>query len=495
MISMQVHIFVRLILNSFLVVMLSESDVAGTSLDVVTNSLINLSNIPNGMVSGATTDELNWITHQSSDRYISEISDSFLQYLNEEENSEEITPDIIKELNDLERECVPKSSLKQMNNEISRFTKFLSDKKLSTEILKVPPAILDTYLRYYYSSLRTKDGQFYAPKTLICVRASIHRYLQLNRPAVNVIEDSMFSQSNRMLKTMIAKFKNSGQRKKESYPVIEKKDMESIRSYFDRSSPTILQQEIIFNLIYYFGLRGRETLPHLTKDSFEVKTSSSGRRYLTINHEMLSKNAKASLRAAEYEDIKQYRMYENKDNAQECPLICWDTYINMISESPFLFPKPSNMQPHRMTNWFCPRQVVGKNSIDNLMSDLSKTIVLSKRYTNHCIRVTMITSLKEHGYSNVQISSISGHKNPHSVDKYFRRRRDEDLEDMADSLQLESSTRATSVHIEKVTRKARIITVTCDGSTADGNPREHLRNASEVYFNGRFENCSFNVFK
>ena len=171
--------------------------------------------------------------------------------------------------------------------------------------LFVPKSILDTYLRFYYSSLRTKDGRFYAPKSLICIRASIHRYFQLNRPSVNIIEDSMFSLLNRMLKTMVAKFKTSGQKVSESYPVIAKKDMELLRSYFDRSSPTVLQEKIIFNLIYHFGLRGRESIPLLTKDSFELKTSSTGS---TINHTMLSKNAKASLRTKEFEDKKQYRI-------------------------------------------------------------------------------------------------------------------------------------------------------------------------------------------
>ncbi len=157
------------------------------------NHLINLSNIPNGMISGLGTDELEWISVESNDRFIDEISGDFLRYLNEEEASEAITSDILKELDDLEKECIPQSSLKQMNNEISRLKTFLSGKKMSIEILKVPKSILDTYLRFYYSSLRTKDGRFYAPKSLICIRASIHRYFQLNRPSVNIIEDSMFS--------------------------------------------------------------------------------------------------------------------------------------------------------------------------------------------------------------------------------------------------------------------------------------------------------------
>ena len=466
----------------------------------LTESLIDLSNIPEGQISGLDTETLNWVTEQSSERFISELSDGFLNFLNEEETSERVDEEILNELDELEKENTPRSSLQQTTANISRFRTFLTEKNLSSDIDKVPPAILDTYLRYFYSSLRTKDGKLYAPKTLICIRAAIHRYFQINRPNVNIIEDRSFCQSNRMLKTMVAKFKKSGQEvSKERYPVIQKKDMEKIRLYFDRSTPMKLQEEIIFNLLYYFGLRGRETLPHLTKDSFSLETSSTGKVFLTIQHEILSKNAKASLRTKDFNDIKTYRMYEYPEKSEECPIVAWKLYIEMISDSPYLFPKPSAMQIHRRKKNFCEKQPLGKHSIDNLMSNLSRKIDLSRMYTNHCIRVTMITGLKEHGFSNAEISDISGHKNPHSVDRYFRRRKDEDLENMADSLHLESSASASLVHVQKISSKARILTMSSEmcASTSGIIHEAGINKPIQpvINFNGRFYNCSFNIHK
>ena len=104
-----------------------------------------------------------------------------------------------------------------------------------------------------------------------------------------------------MLKTMVAKFKRSGQKTpQESYAVIEYEDINKIRNYFDRSTAEQLQDEVIFTLLFYLGLRGRETLPHLSKDSIVCETSSTGRKYLRICHEILSKNAKASLDQKEF---------------------------------------------------------------------------------------------------------------------------------------------------------------------------------------------------
>ena len=73
-------------------------------------------------------------------------------------------------------------------------------------------------------------------------------------------------------------------------------------------------------------------------------------------------------------------------------------YIEIISDSPFLFLKPSAMHLHRQTKRFCEKQPFGKHSIDNLMSNLSRKFDLLKKNTNHCVRV--ITGLKEHGFSN-----------------------------------------------------------------------------------------------
>ena len=106
--------------------------------------------------------------------------------------------------------------------------------KLNEHILSIPPKMLNKYLRYFYSQLRKNDGLFYSPKTLACFRAGIHRYLPLHRPEINIIEDDIFRQSNRMLTAKVAEFKKSGQQKEKSYDVIQKEDMRKLRSYFEQ---------------------------------------------------------------------------------------------------------------------------------------------------------------------------------------------------------------------------------------------------------------------
>ena len=172
---------------------------------------------------------------------------------------------------------------------------------------------------------------------------------------------------------MVAKFKRSGQKKpEESYPIIENADMNKIRNYFDRKTAKNLQYEVIFNLLFFFGLRGRETLPHLTKESIICETSSTGKKYLRICHDILSKNAKASLDPKEFEDLKKARIYENTDDKSKCPVEAWNLYFESISDLIHLFPKPSNLKSKRSAKWYTPTQKLGKNKLDCFMSNSSK---------------------------------------------------------------------------------------------------------------------------
>lgn len=468
----------------------------------------NLSLFPNGIY--GATNEIEQLAHQSMkkdttapDDYLlgvdlditpdwpdlEEFNDSISALCNDE-NFQSISADTSNELDLLERNNVPSSSLKQMESHFNRFQIFLRKNNLNSDLLTVSFPILDDYLRFYYSTLKKQDGSYYSPPSLICVRAALHRYFCLNKPDVNIIGDLRFAKSNRMLKTMVSLYKKSGQPKSKSYPVIEVDDMLKIRTHFDRSSPEVLQDEIIFNLIYYFGLRGRETLPHLSKNSIVIDTTSTGKRFLRISHDIISKNAKASLKQNEYEDLKQARAYENIDNHSECPVVAWELYFLKISHCSSLFPKPTKVQSKKTIQSFSDKMCLGKNSLDNLMTKLSNKLCLSKRYTNHCIRVTLVTVLKENGFSNAEICSVTGHRNPMSVDRYNRKRRDQEFDELGAAAQ--RGTSSDLVSINKVSKKSRIVV---SAPTAISSNADNSAMNMNIHFSGSFSNCDIKIFK
>ena len=76
------------------------------------------------------------------------------------------------------------------------------------------------------------------------------------------------------MKIMVGRLFNAGDRI-QHYNPIEENDMR----YFDRKNPVSLQDEIIFNIIYYFGQRGRERIRQLQKEDFIIGLSSDGSNF------------------------------------------------------------------------------------------------------------------------------------------------------------------------------------------------------------------------
>ena len=152
-----------------------------------------------------------------------------------------------------------------------------------------------------------------------------------------------------MLKAMTSKYLSSPDKKKpeEMYPPIEDQGMVKIRTYFNRSSSKILQEEIAFNTLYYFRLRGRETLRFLEKDSFSIECDSEDREYIRLVGDRLSKNCKASLKPADFENAKKVRCYALQEKPDECPVGCHEAIFNENSgKCDRLFPDANQVFKH-----------------------------------------------------------------------------------------------------------------------------------------------------
>ncbi|MEL7309423.1 MAG: DUF3504 domain-containing protein, partial [Pseudomonadota bacterium] len=321
---------------------------------------------------------------------------------------------------------IPNSTKFSTSQHVAKFKSFLASNGLSENIENMPVSFLNKYLRLFYFSLKCKDGRPYAPRSLIGIRAAIHRYLispKVNRK-INILHDVEFTRANAMLKTMIGKWLREG-RKSKTFDAIEKNDLEKIRRYFDRSSPISLQHEVWYNLVYYFGFRGRETISQLKMNSLSLETDETGRRFLFINHQTLSKNVKASLSQKEFEDIKIVRMYDAPDNVSSCPVAAFLAYKSRCSPTNnFLFPRPLKKWYSKVM-WYSEKSKMGKDSIGEFMKSISIAAGLEKMYTNHCVRVTVVSELNAQGFSSAQIASVTGQKRIESVDRYIRRRNSE----------------------------------------------------------------------
>ena len=139
---------------------------------------MNMENIPGGIISGVDDNFLDFLSRESCERYISELSISFQNELNETEQMDKtLSPEQETFLTELENNSVSSSTDCQTKKWVAKFRRFLEEKKLSVSFEEVPLSVLNDYLRLFYASLKTVDGQYYAPASLICIRAALHRHL------------------------------------------------------------------------------------------------------------------------------------------------------------------------------------------------------------------------------------------------------------------------------------------------------------------------------
>lgn len=454
-------------------------------------SLIDFQKIQGGAISGLEGHEIEKLLRRETDIEVMpditdhiNIDEAVFAELEREMYYKDLDGEIKSQMDQAELDGIPQSTKFSTKHHVDKFKNFLSKNNLPNDIESMPVKYLAQYLRFYYFSLKTKDGELYSPNSLIGIRASIQRYLRgpnVNR-MINIITDKEFDRSNATLKAMIGMWLKSGQKTKQKFKAIQPHDMMILEQYFDASTPVKLQQEIWFYFTYYFGLRGRETLPQLKKNSIEFAMDSDGREYAFLNHSVISKNVKASINIKEFSDEKEYKMYDRKGESKTCPVERTKLYLSKIpSTNSSLFPMP-NKNWQRSNVWYCEKRGLGRFPLGNMMKGISQEARLSQSYTNHNVRVTVVSELKDQGFSNEAICSITGHKNPASIAHYSRQRTDAAKRKICEALQ-DGFSNKISIH-QTIKNDQQAITLTERGEAE-----------ITVQFSGSFHGCQFNIKK
>lgn len=118
--------------------------------------------------------------------------------------------------------------------------------------------------------------------------------------------------------------------------------------------------------------------------------------------------------------IGEARMYARPGDDM-CPVKSFKRYLsNLHQDLDDLWQRPRDSFNTADKCWYC-KCPLGKNSLGNLMSQISNIAALSQRYTNHCIRATSISALDVAGFEARQIIRATGHKSEASIKSYSSR--------------------------------------------------------------------------
>ena len=228
------------------------------------------------------------------------------------------------------------------------------------------------------------------------------------------MHDREFQGSNQVFYGNMRTLRQAGLDRSRHKDAVTENDMRKMYSsgVLGIDNPVSLQHKVYVEVALHFCRRSREGLRELTKNSFCEKVDSDGRSYITLGFNELEKNHQGLGKGGETEEP---RMYEQ--GGENCPLKSFRTYLSKLHGGCEAFFQKPNVNYKKTGVWYvrCP---VGKNSIANFMKVISDKAGLSRKYTNHCLRVTAISVLRRNGIDDSDIRSVSRHKTTDGIRPY-----------------------------------------------------------------------------
>ncbi|XP_071142948.1 uncharacterized protein [Mytilus edulis] len=186
--------------------------------------------------------------------------------------------------------------------------------------------------------------------------------------------------------------------------------------YFSGNAQSLLNT-VFLNNSMYFGMRSRTEHEHLRWGDVELKTTSSGERYLEYSERA------TKTRTGVNSDSRAFppKMFEDKGN-QRCPIQMYLLYaqnrpVNMKEDEAKFYVGISNKASSG--EWF-KNMAMGKNTIGKIVKTMAEEGGIEGRKVNHSARKTGITTLIHNGVQDTLVQQHSGHKSLASINNYSK---------------------------------------------------------------------------
>ena len=331
---------------------------------------------------------------------------------------------------------------------------------------------------------------------MIGLRSAIQRHLEgpPHNRTLDIIHDSEFKPAHLVFTGRLKVNRAEGNDVTKHKDPIEQGDLQKMydSGVLSDNNPTALQYKVFVEISLHFVRRGREGLRELKASAFQFKHDDEGKEYVTLDHNEKSKKDQG-LKSAFI--AKEPRMYAS-ENGIHCPIVSLKKYLSKLDPTSDVFFQQVRTCANVISKdvWYNGRPM-GQSTLSGLMPKISREANLSKIYTNHCIRVTLITMLSNEGVDDTDIIAVSGHKNVQSLIPYKRKigdekRRsisgkvhalchkmeDEKKENLAPSAKHQSVT-ATSTSINVASENAPMFQ-----ATSEMKAMINTMNAQQVYF-------------
>ena len=282
---------------------------------------------------------------------------------------------------------------------------------------------LNRLLSHFYMTVKKKDGSEYEPSTIKDCSRSIDRFLTKNcGKSFSILRDVEFSGSREVLasKAKFLRREHGMGRKPNRAQELSKEEINLMweKGVLGSTTPRALLNTVWLNNSIFFGWRANE-------EHYKVRYG-----------DVVFREAKGE-QCAYYEWLvergtktrdgnncpAQERLFDPKIWAtgnERCPVKCLDEFLRRrpasmkLADSPFYIAVIENPA----TEIWYKDQRMGVKPLQNMLKNMSKSVGITKRVTNHSARRTMLRTLQHGGIDRYDICQLSGHRNPKSLDEY-----------------------------------------------------------------------------
>ena len=316
-------------------------------------------------------------------------------------------------------------TLQKTQRDVSLLESFLKTKNEQRKIEEIPAVELNQYISQFIIAVRTKDGNEYEPTSLRSLVASFERYLKRKNYPSSIINDLVFDQTMKTLKSKQKLLKKQGRGNKPNASVaLTNEEIQTLyeKKLLGTSSPEALLNTLWLNNCLHFGLRGCKEHRDMCWGDVKLHQTANGKEYLEFNERQTkTRTGSDSL------DIRTVppKMFAT-DAGEKDPVEIYKVFSQKRPEQMNYDDAPFYLAPNKFKDtgsfetkaWFkCG--AVGVNKLNSLMKTMAaKAGIENSRLRNHSGRKTMVQTLCEQDVPPTQIAQLSGHKNLKSIENY-----------------------------------------------------------------------------
>ena len=120
--------------------------------------------------------------------------------------------------------------------------------------------------------------------------------------------------------------------------------------------------------------------------------------------------------------ITQMEKIFSSPGSKRCPVETIKSYLSHLKPKiELLFQRPkaksTRFNPEEGSVWF-ERKVLGHNTLENMLKNMSQMPGIQPHFTNHSLRATTVTVLSSENVETRQIQAVTGHKFHASIQSY-----------------------------------------------------------------------------